>query len=132
MNIDYDLIAECKKEANIAISSASPNLRASFAGMSFSSDGQSKIISILDDYFSNITEKTIELPEKFTINISPELLSEIDSLCTFYLFLDQFRPSLGIKILPRSRALKKEFHETMDGRAMIAALRINQVRSFLR
>ncbi len=129
--LDRRLIKQYTVEANLAFRETSPALADMLAGMTLSTGGAAKVIEVLDEFFADLEQAAINLPENFSRNIDLGLLAEVDSRCMLYLFADQFRPTLGFRISPRSRAVKRDFHLAMDGRAMIAALRLKQVRTFL-
>jgi hypothetical protein len=129
--LDRRLIKKYTVEADLTLRETSPTLPAMLAGMAFSAGGAAKIVEILDNFYSDLENASSNLPETFRKDIDPSLLADVDSRCLLYLFADQFRPTLGFRLSPKSRAVKREFHLAMDGRAMIAALRLEQVRSFL-
>ncbi len=128
ISVDKKLISFWKEQAQKEIP---PELGDTFAGTSLSVGGGIKMIEILNSIYADFEVEADRLPETFSSDISPDLLAKVDSLALMYLFADRFRPTLGIKILPRSRAVKREFHSYMDHRAMIAAVRLNQIRSIL-
>ncbi len=130
-NLDRRLIKKYTVEADLTIRKTSPALPDMLAGMAFSAGGATKIVETLDQFYSDLDNAASNLPETFSEDIDPSLLADVDSRCLLYLFADQFRPTLGFRLSPKSRTVKREFHLAMDGRAMIAALRLEQVRSFL-
>lgn len=129
--LDRRLIKKYTVEADLTLRETSPTLPDMLAGMAFSAGGAAKIVEILDKFYSDLDNAASNLPENFSEDIDPSLLADVDSRCLLYLFADQFRPTLGFRLRPKSRAVKREFHLKMDNRAMIAALRLEQVRSCL-
>ena len=126
-----NIIKDLKKEADIVVRKNSPNLASMLAGTALSNGGDNKIIELLDQFFSDLYETAEKLPDEFSMDIKPELLSEVDAKALGYIFLDQFRPTLGLTILPSSTAKKKEFHALMDKRILYAAANLKKVRSVI-
>ena len=115
------LIEEMRKDAISAFNKSDPTLEFKLAGMSVSDGGGEKILSVLDQHFSEFLEANEKLPQEFSVNFSPEDVFNAKIKAQFYLFAERFRPTGGIAIMPSARAQKKAYNDMMEQRALMAA-----------
>jgi hypothetical protein len=108
-----------------------PTLHAQLAGSAFNTSGRENIIIQLDYLFQKIDDLRKSLPNEFSLSVPPNLLAEIDTMCTMYLVFDNFRPQIGWSILPGKRAVKKEYDNEMNFRRAIAVNSLKLVRTYL-